>query len=290
MTEAGPRPLPAHVTTPLLTLITARSMDEDYAYVAEQRAAAGESREQSRGVHWTSVIAVGVLGLLAAIVSVQTDRQAEVDQLGRAALIEQIEFRRDQLSTRQDQIGELTRSNQATISRTAQSGEQLDTLRASASRLEVQTGFSAVHGEGVRIKVDNRPGVEVDSEIRDVDLAILVDGLWQAGAEAIAINDQRINVLGGIRNTSRAIHVNGMPVIAPYVISVIGDNQTLQARLLQSSQGQEWFALVNGLGFEYTPQNVDDIRLPAAPEPTLRDVVEMSDGPNGLPLGEENAP
>ena len=265
-------------------------MDEDYAYVAKQRAAAGESREQSRGVHWTSVIAVGVLGLLAAIVAVQTDRQAEVDQLGRAALIEQIEFRRDQLNTRQDQIGELTRSNQATISRTAQSGEQLDTLRASASRLEVQTGFSAVHGEGVRIKVDNRPGVEVDSEIRDVDLAILVDGLWQAGAEAIAINDQRINVLGGIRNTSRAIHVNGMPVIAPYVISVIGDNQTLQARLLQSSQGQEWFALVNGLGFEYTPQNVDDIRLPAAPEPTLRDVVEMSDGPNGLPQGEESAP
>lgn len=29
--------LPEHVTTPLLTLITARSMDEDYAHVAQQR-------------------------------------------------------------------------------------------------------------------------------------------------------------------------------------------------------------------------------------------------------------
>ena len=36
-------PLPEHVTTPLLTLITARSMDEDYAHVAQQRAAAGEA-------------------------------------------------------------------------------------------------------------------------------------------------------------------------------------------------------------------------------------------------------
>ena len=34
---------PEHVTTPLLTLITARSMDEDYAHVAQQRAAAGET-------------------------------------------------------------------------------------------------------------------------------------------------------------------------------------------------------------------------------------------------------
>ena len=35
--------LPEHVTTPLLTLITARSMDEDYAHVARKRAAAGEA-------------------------------------------------------------------------------------------------------------------------------------------------------------------------------------------------------------------------------------------------------
>ncbi len=55
---------------------------------------------------------------------------------------------------------------------------------------------------------------------------MLVDGLWEAGAEAIAINDQRINALGGIRNTSRAIHVNGRPVNAPYVVSAIGDPRT----------------------------------------------------------------
>ena len=40
-TEEAVRPLPDHVTTPLLTLITAQSMDEDYAHVAQKRAAAG---------------------------------------------------------------------------------------------------------------------------------------------------------------------------------------------------------------------------------------------------------
>ena len=42
-TDTRERELPEHVTTPLLTLITARSMDEDYAHVARKRAAAGDA-------------------------------------------------------------------------------------------------------------------------------------------------------------------------------------------------------------------------------------------------------
>ena len=45
--DAGDCQLPEHVTTPLLTLITARSMDEDYAHVAQKRAAAGFSCAQA---------------------------------------------------------------------------------------------------------------------------------------------------------------------------------------------------------------------------------------------------
>lgn len=290
MADSRDRPLPEHVTSPLLTLITARSMDEDYAHVAQKRAAGGDPPTGSPQPHWISMVAVGVLGLMMAVVAVQTDRRAEVDELGRAALIDQIELRSERVANLQSQAGDLNDSIRTSVARAAELDRRLDELESNVSRLEVRTGFSAVRGEGIRITVDNQPGVDVNNEIRDEDLAYLVDGLWAAGAEAIAINDQRINLLGGIRNTSRAIHVNGRPVNAPYVVSVIGDNDTLQARLLQSSQGQAWFALVNTFGFRYTSENVDDIRLPAAPGPVLRDVIEMDAGPNGLPQGEENAP
>ena len=73
-------------------------------------------------------------------------------------------------------------------------------------------------------------------------------------------------------------------------MSAIGDPRTLQARLLQTSEGQEWFALVNGLDFLYTAENVDDIRLPAAPERPLRDVIELNADPDGVPEGEGSAP
>ena len=40
-------------------------------------------------------------------------------------------------------------------------------------------------------------------------------------------------------------------------MEAIGDNATLQARLLDTSQGQAWFGLVNGLGFGYEAENVN---------------------------------
>lgn len=290
MVETRGRQLPEHVTTPLLTLITARSMDEDYAHVAQQRAAAGQAPSPRTRPHWASVVAIGVLGVMAAVVAAQTDREAEVNELSRAALVEQIDSRRDELRDLQRDVADVSRSNQSLASANTRLQGQLDDLDARVRRAELNTGFAEVHGPGVRITVDNRPGVDVDSEIRDEDLAFLVDGLFEAGAEAIAVNDQRINALGGIRNTNRAIHVNGRPVNAPYVVSVIGDTKTLQARLLQTSEGQEWFALVNGLDFLYTAENVDDIRLPAAPERALRDVIELNADPDGVPDGEGSAP
>lgn len=281
--------LPDHVTTPLLTLITTRSMDEDYAHVAQQRAAAGETPPQGRRPHWLSLVAVAVLGIMGAVVAAQTDREAEVNELSRAALVQQIDSKRDEVRDLQARVAELSGSNQSAASASTRIQGQLDDLEARVRRAELNTGFAAVHGPGVRITVDNAPGVDVNSEIRDEDLAFLVDGLWEAGAEAIAINDQRINVLGGIRNTGRAVHVNGRPVNAPYVISVIGDNKSLQAKLLQTSQGQEWFALVNGLEFVYSAENVDDIRLPAAPQRDLRGVIELDAEPEGQD-GEGGAP
>ncbi len=50
----------------------------------------------------------------------------------------------------------------------------------------------------------------------------------------------------------------------------VGDTQTLQARLLDSTHGQQWFSLVNQLGFEFDMQNEDSLSLPAAPDKMLR--------------------
>jgi uncharacterized protein YlxW (UPF0749 family) len=283
--DAGRR-LPEHVTTPLLTLITARSMDEDYAHVAQKRAAAGDARPQAARPHWASFLAVAALGVMAAVVAVQTDREAPANELSRAALVEQIDGRSADVRALQADVARLTRFNAGVASNSTATQADLGDMETRVRRAELTTGFSAVHGPGVRITVDNRPGGDVDGEVLDEDLATLVDGLFAAGAEAVAINDQRINALGGIRNTNRAVHVNGRPVNAPYVVSAIGDPRTLQARLVETYEGQQWFGRVNNFGFVYGAENVDDIRLPAAPERVLRDVIGLDAEPYGGPAQE----
>jgi len=287
--DAGRR-LPEHVTTPLLTLITARSMDEDYAHVAQKRAFAGDARPRAVRPHWSSFLAIAALGVMAAVVAVQTDREAPANELSRAALVQQIDTRSDDVRALQADVARLTRFNASVASNSTRTQTELGDAETRVRRAELTTGFSAVHGPGVRITVDNRPGDEVDGEVLDEDLATLVDGLFEAGAEAVAINDQRINALGGIRNTNRAVHVNGRPVNAPYTVSAIGDPRTLQARLVETYQGQQWFGRVNNFGFVYEAENVEDIRLPAAPERVLRDVIELDAEPYGGPAQEGSSP
>jgi uncharacterized protein YlxW (UPF0749 family) len=277
--------LPEHVTTPLLTLLTTRSMDEDYAHVAARRGTPPASPVSPRRASWATLAVVGAFGLLTAVAVVETSRDAEIDELSRAALLSRINTERAEVGELKTRVDELSRESQATSTRIASLARQQSDMRAVLDRLEVRTGYTAVRGEGIRITLDNRPGVDVNSEIRDEDIATLVDGLWQAGAEAIAVNDERLHVLGGIRNTNRAVHVNGNPVQAPYVVTAIGDKATLQARLQETSQGQEFMALANGLGFLYEVDNVDDVRLPAASLRSLR-AVEVSTSPGG----EETAP
>jgi uncharacterized protein YlxW (UPF0749 family) len=285
MTDERAQQLPAHVTTPLLTLITARSLDEDYAHVAARRVSSAPGADSPRPGAVTFAV-VALFGLLTSVVLVQTSRSSEVEDLSRAALIEQINDQRAEAIGLEADVRALARANQsATVTGEAED-VTLKAARSRVARLEVRTGFAPVHGPGVRINVDSAARADSTTEIRDEDLATLVDGLWQAGAEAIAINGERINVLGGIRNTDRAVHVNGNPITAPYVVTAIGDKGALQSRLVETSQGQAWFALVNALGFRYSAENVDDVRLPGATLRHLREVSELHEATGNYP-GEE---
>jgi uncharacterized protein YlxW (UPF0749 family) len=269
--------LPEHVTTPLLTLITTRSLDEDYAHVASRRAERGEAPASPRRA-WTTAAVVGAFGLLVAVAGVQTSRDADVEELGRATLIAQIDDGRAEVAELQREIRTLSDARSAAEDRNETLAAQSEDLESRVRRLEVRTGFVPVRGEGVRITVTNPPNDDPNDEVRDEDLATLVDGLWQAGAEAIAINGVRLTALSGIRNTGRAILVNSQPLTPPYVVEAIGDNAGLQSRLLETSQGQSWFGLVNALDFGYEAENVNMVRLPASTLRPLRDVEEGTSG------------
>lgn len=276
-------PLPDRVTMPLLTRITQQSLDEDYLVAAERRIAARTAARTANGhdvmtgggpdgtrpelgsrPHRTAAVVIAVFGILVATAAVQTNRDAGVNDASRTTLISQITSKRSAVSDLQDQIVRMRESNVALGDQLSQLTFTQQSTVARLRRLETLTGFVPVTGPGVRIVVDDAPGGDATQTVRDEDLAILVDGLWNAGAEAISVNGYRLTVLSAIRNVSAAIHVNSRPISPPYTVLAIGDTRNLQANLLDSSHGQEWFSLVDQLGFDFEMQNVDTLSVPEA--------------------------
>ena len=286
--RGGPtRTLPPHVTTPLLTLVTQQALEEDYRQVAERRAAGDGPPEQPQS-RVVGMAVIAAFGLLVGIAAVQNSRNEAVEDAGRATLIARIEEQRATLQAREDQVADLTRDNEALSDELEERTAARQDAQAALRRLQAGAGFLAVTGEGVRITVEGNPVGDPSQQVRDADLALLVDGLFEAGAEAIAVNDQRLNTLGSIRNTGAAIHVNTRPLTEPYVVRAIGDTRTLQADLLETTHGSDFFSLADQLGFVYTMQNVDELSLPAARQRPLRQVREASPGA-GTPGIEEGA-
>lgn len=269
--RAQGRQLPQHVTMPLLARLTQESMDANYLAAARRRREDGEP--ESTGApprRWVTATVVAVFGVLLTVAAVQTSRNADVEALGRASLAERVSQEQASVRALQDRKGELLSENIDAETSLRELREREQQLTARLSRIGTGTGYLAVRGPGVRITVDDAPGDEPMTIVQDEDLHLLVDGLWAAGAEAIAVNGQRLTVLSPIQNTGGAIHVNVRPLNPPYVVEAIGDPDRLQARLLASTNGSLFYSVARALGFVFEVQDDVDIELPAARIRTLR--------------------
>lgn len=280
--------LPEHVTTPLLTLITEHSLDDDYREVAQRRDPTGAAVSRG-GTAWVAAV-VAVFGVLVVTAAVQTSRNADTADAGRATLIARVQAERAALERQQEEIAELQRANIGLEETRSEVAAAQRDAAARLRRLQAATGYVAVTGPGVRVVVDDAPGGDVNKMVRDEDLALLVDGLWGAGAEAVSINDQRLTALSAIRNVGPAVHVNSKPVNPPYTVEAIGDTLTLQADLLDTTHGQQFFDLANQLGFRYTMENEPTLTLPPAPGPRLRKVTAGTGDAQETHVEEEGIP
>lgn len=269
-------PLPEHVTLPLLEVITRSSMDLDYEHVARNRSTAGE-REHPVGTRWMAAAVVGVFGLLLVVAAVQTRASADTVALAREQLISQIQVRRAELAESHREIDALREENQAASSDLARLSRRERVESSRALDLGAVTGFSAVTGEGVRVTVDNAPGGGDNGRVWDEDLALLVDGLWAAGAEAIAVNGHRLTALSAIRTTGTAINVQNRPLRPPYVVEAIGDMDTLQARFVETGSGLAFLSLRNRFGIVVEMVNDPSMSLAAAPRPQLTRAETVAD-------------
>lgn len=177
-----------------------------------------------------------VLGILLAL---QVNTQKAIRREG-AGLVRPERWYQMRLSETEKRIRELEANNTDLAKRVAQfeqssgqSSRQSELLKRDLDATRAVAGLTSVTGPGVIVDLADNPrkGQEelFGGVVHDEDLLLAVNELWNAGAEAIAVNGIRLSAGWQIRCAGSIINVCGKRVASPYKIEAIGDPSLLKS-------------------------------------------------------------
>jgi uncharacterized protein YlxW (UPF0749 family) len=253
----------------LLESISSDALDPAYSEAARRRSI--DSRPD-RGLTLRAAeiaLPVVLVGLLLVTALGQTRRSVPDLAEERAALAARVEDKTLDADALQYEVERL--SNEVAAERSAGlnvSNAGRRTARDLA-RLELAAGGVPVTGPGLRIVVDDGQVQEGEADadparILDTDLQRLVNGLWAADAEAVAINGQRLTGTTAIRSAGSAVTVGFRPLGRPYTIEAIGDPGQIEARFVDGPGGRWFRTLQDNYGVIFRVAGVRSLRLPAS--------------------------
>jgi uncharacterized protein YlxW (UPF0749 family) len=270
----------------MLDQVIRDALDAGYAEAAA-RSPAPEEAGQRRRWRGPVLVALVLAGLAFAVVALVIEQRQDAPAAAeaRTALVQRIEdatVTTDELHAALSQLrAEVEEIRTAILDATGTGRSLVDQLVA----LGVSTGTVAVSGPGVQVLLDDAaegdvpPDVDQElTRVLDRDLQLAVNGLWAAGAEAIAVNGQRLTALTAIRSAGDAILVNYRPLTRPYIIEAIGSPSAMAVDFADGEAGRTLRTLHDTYGIQFTVEDVDDLELAAAVVAPL-DYVELEDSP-----------
>ncbi|WP_327298781.1 MULTISPECIES: DUF881 domain-containing protein [unclassified Streptomyces] len=270
---ASPPPRP-DASMSLLNNVMDHSLDDGYAEATARRRAEG-SVGVPRPLRAKLGLAAGLV-LAAVVVTVgaaQARVTAPVVAKERQELIDRIDSETSSADAEQKKVDGLRDSvgEQQRKALQKHGGDQ-------GGLVALLSGATAVHGPGVKLVIDDAkdssqsdgggpresPGFSDTGRVRDRDMQQFVNALWQSGAEAIAINGQRLTALSAIRAAGDAILVDNRPLVPPYTVLAVGDGKHLLSEFDDSVGGQYLKVLKDSYSIRTSSSDQADVRLPAA--------------------------
>jgi len=153
--------------------------------------------------------------------------------------------------------------------------KQTQVLNEGLQEAKTFAGLTEVEGPGIVVTLRDDPTATNtgigggDDIIHDVDVLKVVNELWAAGAEAIAVNKHRIVGTSSFRCVGPVIHVDNVPISSPVRIQAIGDSDTLSGAM-SLPLGVIAEIRQTGDASMATVEKVQKQRLPAFAGPTSR--------------------
>jgi uncharacterized protein YlxW (UPF0749 family) len=157
------------------------------------------------------------------------------------------------------QIRELEEAGRGSTTVTLDLSQRLEDARIAA-------GLVPLTGPGIVLQLeDSSSALPPDASAQDylvsgLDVLIVVEELWLAGAQAVAVNGERVTVTTAILDIGGSVLVNSAYVAAPFQVSAIGPSGMFD-RLVESPGFVSFIrnrSETYGIGVSWaTPESVD---------------------------------
>jgi uncharacterized protein YlxW (UPF0749 family) len=178
----------------------------------------------------------------------------------------------DRLESEQRQLKAEIAALQAQLSTEQEAASsRKETLAGLGRELERQralAGLTPLHGPGVYILLQDSPRAPLPGDdptryqVRDFQIRDLVNTLWQGGAEAVAINEERMVATSAVYGNGGALLVNGSRLTSPFELRAIGNPDRLDRYLTDPNVLKAFKAAAATYGIVFRVSRERDLPLP----------------------------
>lgn len=161
--------------------------------------------------------------------------------------------------------------------------EEVDALRAEVNALEAElqttigdptaevalaVGLEELTGPGLTVTLSDAPASVTsdnpdDLVVHQQDLQAVVNALWAGGAEAVAIQGQRVIATTAVRCVGNVLLLNGRTYSPPYRVEAIGPVAAMEKALDADAAVRLYLRYVEAYDLGWTVTESDALTIPA---------------------------
>jgi uncharacterized protein YlxW (UPF0749 family) len=219
---------------------------------------------------------VPVVALLAGVLFATSGRTAQGTDLRGGEVTELsglIDQRNEVIAGQQDQLGDLQRQVERLTEQAASRDTDVAAAQSAGDAGALSAALVPLTGPGVVITLDDapsRPDGSLPVNARPDDLVIhqsdvqaVVNAVWAAAADGVAIMDERLIATSAVRCVGNTLLLQGRTYSPPFVIAAIAEPSAVRAQLAASPQVAVFQQAVEAYGLTFTVRERPAVELPA---------------------------
>ena len=221
-------------------------------------------------------VLVPVVALLAGLLFATSGRTAQGLDLrgGETTELSELIRHRDRVVARQDeQLVELQEEVQRLTEQVASRDGAVGAASSAADEGALSAALVPLAGPGVVITLDDAPprsdaGQPTaprpdDLVIHQSDVQAVVNAVWAAAADGVAIMDRRLIATSAVRCVGNTLLLQGRTYSPPFVVTAIADPAAVRAQLAASPQVRVFQQAVEAFGLTFEVRERSEVVLPA---------------------------